>query len=505
MYHKCTESQPEFADFYLPFNGRLDSSNRWVRFAEMIPWDELEKKYSDNFSFDQGRPSLPVRVAFGALVIKAYLNVSDRETVESIRENVYLQYFLGYREFVNESPFDSSMMVHFRKRFDLSVITEIQDQLEKSESNDDNQDEDEDQSPTPPSSQKPDSSASKNQGKLVLDATVSPADIRYPRDVDLLNETREKSEAIIDELHEELKGKQKKVRTYRKKARKKYLSIAKKKRPSPSTIRKAVRSQLGFLNRNLGHINGLLDKVGMNKLSPKRYREYLVIQEVYRQQQQMWTRRENRIEDRIVSFSQPHVRPIVRGKTSASTEFGAKFSVSLVNGIARVDHLSWDNFNESTDLQTQVETYRKRFGYYPESVHADKIYRTRENRKFLKDRKIRMSGPALGRPRVITDLNERRLVQNQCRQDELDRIPIEGKFGQGKRRFSLNRILARLTETSASWIGMTFFVMNLIKLAERLFFALAFWLLNIENLRFIRMSPNLHDFKCFNRPETLAA
>lgn len=148
-----------------------------------------------------------------------------------------------------------------------------------------------------------------------------------------------------------------------------------------------------------------------------------------------------------------HVRPIVRGKASASTEFGAKLSVSLVNGIARVDHLSWDNFNESTDLQTQVETYRKRFGYYPESVHADKIYRTRENRKFLKDRDIRMSGPPLGRPPVIADLNERRLAQSQCHQDELDRIPIEGKFGQGKRRFSLNRILAKLPETSASWMG----------------------------------------------------
>jgi len=505
MYHKCTEKQPEFMDFYLPFNGRLDSSNRWIRFAGMIPWDELEKKYSDKFSFDQGRPSLPVRVAFGALFIKTYLNLSDRETVETIRENVYLQYFLGYREFVNVAAFDSTMMVHFRKRFDLRLITEIQDQLEDSESNDSDQGNGEDQDPTPSKLPESDSTGSKNQGKLILDATVGPADIRYPRDVDLLNKAREKSEAIIDELHEGLKGKEKKVRTYRKSARKKYLSIAKKKRPSTATIRKAVRSQLGYLNRNLFHINGLLDKVGMSELSGRRYREYLIIQEVYRQQQQMWRRNENRIENRIVSFSQPHVRPIVRGKASAATEFGAKFSVSLVNGIARVDHLSWDNFNESTDLQTQVEGYRKRFGYYPESVHSDKIYRTRENRKFLKDRGIRMSGPPLGRPRVIADLNERRLERRQCHQDELDRIPIEGKFGQGKRRFSLNRILARLPETSACWIGMVFFVMNLIKLAERLFWRLAFWHRHVGYIGVIPMASNIQHVKRLEPEHMIAA
>ena len=170
-----------------------------------------------------------------------------------------------------------------------------------------------------------------------------------------------------------------------------------------------------------------------------------------------------------MSCSQPHVRPIVRGKASASTEFGAKISVSLVSGIARVDRLSWDNFNESTDLKTQVESYRKRFGFYPESVHADKIYRNRENRQYLKARGIRLSGPPLGRPRKIQDPIQYRLEQRQYRLDELDRIPIEGKFGQGKRRFTLNRILAKLPNTSACWIAMIFFVMNLNTWLERAF------------------------------------
>jgi hypothetical protein len=38
--------------------------------------------------------------------------------------------------------------------------------------------------------------------------------------------------------------------------------------------------------------------------------------------------------------------------------------------------MSWDNFNESGDLKAQVEAYYSCTGYYPESVHADRIYRT---------------------------------------------------------------------------------------------------------------------------------
>ena len=69
----------------------------------------------------------------------------------------------------------------------------------------------------------------------------------------------------------------------------------------------------------------------------------------------MYDKRSRRIDDRIVSISQPHVRPIKRGKAAADTEFGAKVSISLVNGISFVDTISWDNFNESGDLEAQIE------------------------------------------------------------------------------------------------------------------------------------------------------
>ncbi len=173
-----------------------------------------------------------------------------------------------------------------------------------------------------------------------------------------------------------------------------------------------------------------------------------------------------------VSISQPYVRPMVRGKQDKPVEFGAKLSVSLTgDGLAHVDHLGWEAFHEGLDLATQVEAYRERYDHYPERVIADPLYGTRANRDYLKQRGIHFAGKPLGRPKKVTDANREQLKQAkaQRRQDYLQRIPIEGKFGQGKKGYRLNYILAKRTNTSFAWINTIFLVMNLLIL-EMIFF-----------------------------------
>ena len=97
----------------------------------------------------------------------------------------------------------------------------------------------------------------------------------------------------------------------------------------------------------------------------------LVVTEVYRQQLWMYENEAKRIDDRIVSITQPHVRPIVRGKAGKPVEFGAKLSVSCFDDYVFLDHARWDNFNESGDLKDQIEAYKNFTGYYPLSVHVD--------------------------------------------------------------------------------------------------------------------------------------
>ena len=211
----------------------------------------------------------------------------------------------------------------------------------------------------------------------------------------LLNQARVKIEKIIDTLYEPLKfNLDKKPKTYRNLARKEYLKVAKKRRPSRKEIRKGIKKQLQYIKRNLSHIDQLI-QVGaaFEVLSNSQYKSLLVVAEVYRQQQWMYDNKTQRIDDRIVSLSQPHIRPLVRGKVGTPVEFGAKLSASVRDGYAFLDRISWDNFNESGDLKSQIEAFKLYTGVYPESVHVDKIYRTRSNRAFCKEKGIRISGP----------------------------------------------------------------------------------------------------------------
>jgi IS5 family transposase len=470
--YRHSPDQTEFVEFYLPFSGKLQRDNRWVKLAELVPWEEVERHYRGTLSeTGMGAPAKSGRIAFGALVIKERLGLTDEETVEQITENPYLQYFLGLHEYRERTLFDSSMMVHFRSRFGQEGFTAINEALVAGaiapDSDKENSEEQE-----PKESEKVEE---QNKGKLLMDATCTPADITYPTDLKLLNEAREKSEKVMDILYKPLQGKVKKPRTYRRQARKVYLETAKSKRVGAARMRKAIGKQLRYVKRNLKHIDHLLGQgASLQELSRYEYKCLLVIHTLYDQQLEMYDQRKHRVDHRIVSISQPHVRPIIRGKAGRSVEFGAKLSVSCVEGFVHLDRLDWENFNESGDFIGQVEAYRRRYGSYPKSVHADQIYRTRANRAYCKELGIRLSGPALGRPRKVTAENEVELkdLKQQVYADEVARIPIEGKFGNAKRKGTLNRIMAKLVPTSCSVINVGLIVLNLETALRQLLFRL---------------------------------
>lgn len=449
-------------DFILPFGGSLTQDNRWIKLSQLIPWEEIEKKYAKQFS-RTGTPAKPLRMALGALIIKERCGFTDEETVEHIKENPYLQYFIGLREYQQEAPFDSSMMVWFRKRLDAQTINEINQlicETEKKKNNDD-----QNQPPGTGSNQtkfevKAEATEKNgNHGTLILDATCAPSDIKYPTDLGLLNEAREKLEAMVDALHEPQIGRRKKPRTYRNKARKDYLAVAKQKQPNIKKIRKAIGKQLRYVRRDLAIIKAMIAEQGSKHkhLSPKQLRELPVIEQLCEQQERMYRNRKHRVENRIVSISQPYIRPIVRGKAKANTEFGAKVALRITDGYSFIEKLSWNNFNEGNTLIETVEEHKRKHGSYPEAIMADKLYRTRENFQYCKVHGIRLSGPKLGRPSKIEDKEQKRLEQ----QDAKKRNAVEGKFGEGKRRYGLDRIMAKLQNTSETVIALQFLVMNL--------------------------------------------
>jgi len=476
MIRYKSERQPTLEGFDAFFQTELDRNNRWVKLSGCIPWDELARGYYRKMAKVAGRPAKDARLVIGAVIIKHKLRLSDEETIEQIRENPYLQYFVGLSEYRREAVFAPSLFVEIRRRMGEEMFSDfyqaIVDEVEKHKATAKKKKRKDDDGPGGQSGpDEPEQSVESptHQGKLILDATVAEQAIRYPTDLALLNEARETSEEIIDVLYREVGQGKKKPRDYRRKARKDYLGIVKQRRPGAKVIRRGIKQQLQYLRRNLSQIDNLLVPGQEIPLSYPMLRKYWIIQHVYAQQETMYRTKTRRCDDRIVSIHQPHVRPIVRGKQNKPVEFGAKLSVSLTeDGLASVDRIGWDAFHEAGDLMLQVEQFKKRYGYYPEAVVADPIYGTLENRKKLKEKGIRFAGKPLGRPPRMTDENKAEIkkLKQQRLEEYRQRIPIEGKFGQGKNGYGLDYIRAKTARTSEAWINSIFLVMNLIVLGK---------------------------------------
>ena len=116
MIKYTPSNQLTLEEFKHPFHQQMKKDNRWVVLAELVPWDELAEIYARNLNPKAGRLSVDIRMVIGSLIIKHKLSLSDRDTVEMISENMYMQYFCGLRSFQTELPFDASLFVDIRKR-----------------------------------------------------------------------------------------------------------------------------------------------------------------------------------------------------------------------------------------------------------------------------------------------------------------------------------------------------------------------------------------------------
>lgn len=446
MTKYTSQYQSKITEFNNLYSLELSQSNRWIQLGYHLPWDALVKIYISKFSDKHGTPSTNPRWIIGSLIIKHVLSLSDEETLQIISENPYMQFFLDCNSFTPSFLFSPTILVDIRKRLGNDLFNQFSDELIRISF---------------PEKIKKDESV-KNKGEMKIDATVADQYIRYPNDLGLLNEAREKTENIVDYLFEELKGKLKvKPRTYRKVAHKRYMAEAKKRQKNIKSLRSAIRYLLNCLDRNIRSINMMLDMLGENTLEYKHMREFWVIQILNEQQRKMYQEKTNRCDDRIVSISQPHVRPIVRGKQGKKVEFGSKLGLSLANGFVKGDTLSWDAYNESVDLKIQSEAYRTLYGYYPELILADKIYATNENRTWCKNNNIRLSATPKGKPPKLSAYQKAKRKKEYGRRNQ-----IEGKIGQVKQGYGLNQIKAKLKNTSETWIGLTLFVANIMKFAE---------------------------------------
>lgn len=437
MYKKVENYQIEFKDFNQLCGMQLDENNEWIRLSKKIDWSMYEKKYEEYFPSKTGNPAKSFRMALGALIIQKVKKLSDREVVKEIIENPYLQYFIGINSYTNKSPFAATLMVYFRKRITKEYINEINEMYIKA-----NETKNDDYS----------KEKGINVGTAIIDATCSPSNIKYPQDYVLLNQAREKLEEMIDYFHKTYKA-YKRPRTYRRRAHIEYLKLAKTRRKKMKTVRATIRKQINYVERNIKYIKKYMD---CGYELPKKYIKYFeTIKKLLEQQKEMFKNKTHHVQDRIVSISQPFIRPIVRGKEKTPVEFGAKYDVSInENGFARLEKISFNPYNENTIFKDVIERYNKRVGHYPAKVLVDKIYKTKENKEYCINHNIKMSGLKLGK--------DNKKITKEDAKDDKERIKIERFFSLEKRKYGAGLIMTKLEETTLSSIALSIFVTNLI-------------------------------------------
>ena len=426
----------------------LSKSNRWVKLADNLPWDKIEKEYNKRLrNAHHGAGNKPARMVVGALIVKHVENLSDEKTIQVIRENPYMQYLLGLPCFTEKPVFVPELFVLIRKRLDEKFFNMLTLMLAEADG-------------SKPTGEDTDEDGHEHGGTLKVDATCCDAEVRYPTDTNLL----EDGSRLIDRLLDKFCARHhmRKPQTHRVEARRAFISCTKKKRKSKKQIDKTKLTLLRCLQADIQIFLDFLGRHASNLLECFSRHDHKCLQaafKMFEQQKMMFEEGVRTCADRIISIYQPHLRPIVRGKAKAKVEFGAKTGVSIVNGYTYVDHLSWDAYNESSDLSLQTELYRQRFGILPKEVQADKIYLGKDNRKYIRENHMDCFNHPLGRP--PKEENDVRLEDRKRAIGE--RNEVEATFGTSKRVYRANNIRAKLDETADTWIGACFFAKNVMK------------------------------------------
>lgn len=432
MYRrKDRKTIPLFPELF-PFGGKLDENNRWLRIAELIPWEELEEEYAKHFS-DVGRPAKDAQLVIGLLLLKHMTGLSDEGIVQDVLENPYMQAFCGYEKFVTEEILDPSTLTKMRERLGLEFFKKLEAKTYKLLI---------------------ERRIIKAKGMLV-DATVFPEKIKYPNDVGLLNDVRE---WLVRNIKRIGKSIGRKYRTRPREARKEYLNFSKKKAKTKKTINKAKKKMLQYVRRNLKQLKDAIEEVRTTGREVKKQiiEKLKIAERIYHQQHKMYTEKTNRVEERIVSFTRPYVRPIKRGKQGKKTEFGGKGALVHAGGFLFMDYFEHRAFAEEELLADHLAGYVSRFGRLPAYASMDAKYGTAENRDLADNLGVRASFKRRGRKPKTVDAQDRWFKKKQR-----ERNRIEGGFGNGKEHYGLDGVRYSIKDGSEIWVRAGILAMNL--------------------------------------------
>lgn len=438
MYTKeSKEHQPTFLfdEMIAPL---LDHQNELFKITRAIDWVSLSDKLAQFYCSDNGRPTKPSRLKVGLLILKHLYRLSDEETVETLKQNIYAQYLCNVSLEKGKQFLNPSSLAKFRKQIGIEGVRiieqEVFDSLQR---------------------------AKLLKGrKLVTDTTVIASNIAYPTDVSLLEKLRRKAIQYLD------KTKQfgiKTYRTYKRTAKKVFIIYQKIRHHTIKSRRKTQKKILQFAKRNIQQLKEatqiITNSVGnsVNAATEqflKQTEQFLkTSSQIISQQKDIY--KGLPVKERIVSIHKPHIRPIVRGKYPVEVEFGPKVLLNLKNNFLFLEDLKFNNISDAQLLDTAIKGYEQRFSHLPTQLTTDRGFWSPENYNLALDYGISKI--------AIENKGKSNYLKNKPFRERLRslRCKIEAKISLAKRKFGLDRCLYNITDGEEIWVRLGLMAMNL--------------------------------------------
>ena len=307
MIRYTSFNQLSIEEFKTPFEKEIDVTNRWVVLSNSIPWDELAGIYHKAMNPSMGAPGKDARLVIGALIVKHKLGLSGEETIQIIRENPYIQFFLGCKEFTNNPVFDSGLFSSVLKRLGIDTFNAMHTEIIEKALN---------------------IHLNNKKNGLIIAGIVTDQLTNHSANLKLLSDARIAGEETIDVLCKEMNNCHK-PKTYRIRANNEFITASDEQSHTNKENHKAIGRQISFLKRNIKNVNKLLDLYagwrekeqlseikGFNPipLTNTELKRFWIIQQVLGQQQKMYKSGKNNCPDRIIDIHQPHIRPVAKTK-----------------------------------------------------------------------------------------------------------------------------------------------------------------------------------------------
>lgn len=425
------EKQMHFHEgWFLP--PEVDPEHEIIKLSNAIQWDRLTEKLSLFYSRSLGRPTKSTRAKIGLLILKHRFQVSDEEVVDMLQRDLYVQYFCDVHVSAARNFIDASTLTYFRKQIGVEGIKILEQELLRFLK-----------------------ANHKLKGrKLIADTTVVPSPIQYPTDIHLLEKLRTKLVKLLDQA--KTLGAPK-VRTYKRVARKTFMTYQKLRKHTKRFRRKIQKKLIRFAARNLRQAQAICCAIQPNSKKIRQWKKSAdaltsLAAAILDQQKQLAAGKT--VKNRIVSLWVSHIRPMVRGKYPVAVEFGPKILCHLKNNFLFLQDLSFDNKSDASWLQTSLNSYQQRFGHLPSQLALDRGFFSKANKQLAQTcgiSKIAIQPKGKKPPGKPPPFVER-LRRLRC--------AIEAKISLSKRSFGLDRLLYRIPDGEEMWIRLGLLAMN---------------------------------------------